>query len=374
MNVQRERSRLARHLFGGVANRFLADAAQPALAALAAILLGACGTGSSPAADPKASPADGVGAGELHLTAAAPSGVTSASDGGLAPARLFVAQNAGADDKLHLLARAFANEDTEVVSFYEPQPGNVIVVASGRPKGQAQIVPSKVANPTDFWSSVAPGQSMPQALSDALSRQASGVGSAQLTSSPADAAPSVARLESPVPSEQAPIPKVLKTGYCDARWPIDFNPSKIMGCATATQPNEVPLGCNTNGNPFPIEYAAPVGSTAYPYGGCSCSGRTVQGLLLRDRLNFGGLASTATNMWENFATVCPASLPADFTINATGWNQTWEVNEDNYLWVEKAGTVSCFFDICTSTNDVPQFNISIYSYGVINYFAEAYGP
>jgi hypothetical protein len=296
------------------------------------------------------------------------------ADAGAAPARLFVAQNADADTNLHLLARAFVNNDTEVMSFYEPQPGIIVTVASGRPDGHTQLAPRAMQSATNIWNAVAPGQDVPTALLDAMKRKADGVGNAQLTFVPEDAGPSTASLFGPPPSALAPTPKVLGTGYCDNRWTSDFNPQFLMGCFTETQPNEVPLGCNSRSSNPPL-YDAPFGSTAYPFGaGCSCSGRTVQGFRFMDEFNVQWQVSYSNNNWENFVSACPSLDYVYITVNSSNWNHTWFVNEDNYLWVEETGGVTCVVGFCTGTSDPAQFNVSAQSFGALNYLAEAYGP
>src|SRR5579863_186017 len=68
---------------------------------------------------------------------------TASAGAALSPAEDFVQRNAYADTHLHLLARAFLNSDTEVLSFYEPSPGIIIAVGAGRPIGAATVHHSK---------------------------------------------------------------------------------------------------------------------------------------------------------------------------------------------------------------------------------------
>jgi len=64
-------------------------------------------------------------------------------------------------------------------------------------------------------------------------------------------------------------------------------------------------------------------------------------------------------------------------VTASNWNQSWTVNEDNYIWIQDVGTVTCFLTSCTSTNDIGTFDVSVNSQvsgGLINYIVDAYGP
>src|SRR6516162_7524667 len=65
---------------------------------------------------------------------------TSAEDNSLlAPGDQWVADNAMNDEPMHLVARAFVGDRTEVMSIYEPSPGRVLVVTAGHPNGPSQL-------------------------------------------------------------------------------------------------------------------------------------------------------------------------------------------------------------------------------------------
>jgi hypothetical protein len=322
-----------------------------------------------------------------------PSVSVGATASALSPGKDFVARNQDADAKLHLLARQFLNNETEVLSLYEPSPGQIIAVGAGRPNGAMQLHPSP--DVVALWDGLGAGESMPRALLDAIARQQAGVGIEQFRSNPRDAPESVASFggaaTAPVTntatratSSAAATPTapngvektqaaLVGTGYCDAQWPSDF-PTNMTGSKTSYCAVFNPVHF------ISADWAAEIGASATPYNsgaGCTCSCRTVQGFQHIHSANSDG--SNATNEWENFVSACPVQRNASVTVRASNWNQTWTVAEDNFLWLQDVGTVSCVFTACASTNDIGSFDVSVSSQtssgdGLINYIAEAYGP
>lgn len=293
---------------------------------------------------------------------------SASGDTGGGVAEDIVAQNSAAESTFHLVARAYANDDTEVLEFYEPVPGILFASAAGKPTGSAHLSPSFLKGASGLWSAAAPGQPMPRALTDAIARQSAGVGNSALRANPANANPSVSSFGRGS-AASASTPKVLGSGYCDATWPSDFPPTTMKGD-----------NCNENSASFYFTYDqmwCPVGDTAYPYqdnsNGCTCTGRVVQAFRDMDVANND--SSYGNNQWVDFVNVCP---PLDaFTLTLSGtFSGSWTVPEDTYRWIQGVGTVSCFevSDTCLSTNDIASFNASADGYGYINYLAEAYGP
>jgi hypothetical protein len=349
---------------------------------IGAVLLAGVLVGCAVSADPQ----DGNGAAPgADAGSSAPASVGTVK---LTPAREFVAKNAAVDVNLHLLARRYVNKETEVLSLYEPRPGRILSVGAGHPNGPAMLRPSKGKDAVTIWDSLAPGEEMPTALREAIERQAAGVGEADLVTVPEGTDPAIASFgrqtpegpTAPIPQPSGVRPDVLFTGYCDYYWPGDFYAESVMGSETVLEANA------PNPTQYPLDpaglFAAPIGAMACPHRVndpflCTCSCRLVRGF---QDLHLSNIANSYSyNNFENYVNVCPPREAAIFTLNATGWSQTWKVGEDYYMWLEDVGDVTCFSTTCTSTHDIPQFNVSISSDtiasdGVINYLAEIYGP
>jgi hypothetical protein len=339
----------------------------------------------------------------------------SANTAALTPAMDFVQRNQSADTELHLLARKVINNETEVLSFYEPTPGHIIAVGAGRPSSVAQSPLSKdviAAGHTSaaaagrpgavaqlrpskdvmaLWDGLKSGETMPQALLDAIARQQAGVGREQFQSFPPNAPESLASVPSLAAAEPAVAPATLEptptgdkgiaevkravvnTGYCDTQWKSDF-PTNLVG------PNTSVCAASGDNGPYVANWTAPNTWSVAPYNsgaGCTCSCRTA---VAAQRIHMAnGDYLPFSNNWENFVSVCPVQYSASVSVSASNWNHTWTVSEDNYLWLEDTGTVSCFFTTCTSTNDIGYFDVTINSQtlfndGIVNDMWNAYGP
>jgi hypothetical protein len=334
----------------------------------------ACGT---------AAPTSQQGPGGASTESTAP-----AADSLIAAADQWVADNAANDESMHLVARAFVNDRSEVMSFYEPAPGRVLVVSAGHPKddGPSQLASLKGKSVEERWRVVAPGEPIPSALVDALGRQAAGVGKTSgLVEHPASAANTEATFEG-TPSDDL-TEKRLGTGYCDTQWRRDF-PSNMTGNDTSFDTLSGSCAYGKFGNtswtaPFiPGGYPNSWCATAVPYNGgtgCSCTARPAFGGIALDVQNHTSVR--LRNEWENYANICPSLYKTQVVINSTGWagNSTWYVNEDYWQAWEETGSVSCFFTTCTSTNDIGTFNLDAYTYqsflpGYINQLWSFYGP
>lgn len=195
------------------------------LVALVAAALGGC-AGAPTGNDPVV--ANGVGS---ATTAAAQS-----------PAARIIAENALVDQQLHLVARKVVNNDTEVVEFYEPIPGQILVSTAGSPKGPSQLHMDELRTKpiAESWAKLAPGEEMPSTLADAIKRQTEATyptleadRAAQAAvergetpaSSPEEAQPVVAsRIASgsDVVAQNTVAPKLANTGYCSSQFWVDF--------------------------------------------------------------------------------------------------------------------------------------------------------
>jgi hypothetical protein len=278
----------------------------------------------------------------------------------MAPAKKWVQENADMDTTWKLLARKYFNNDTEVVSFYEPTPGNVIAIGVGHPTGAATLKPSHDA--VALWGA----EEMPQALVDALGRKAAGVGMSEYsTAIPADApapaslAPSVEKTEVPAPANEV---SPFLSGYCDNQWFNDF-PTNLSGPQTSycelTGGGHQPPPAGNGAIPQWVASFSTNHNQAVPYNngaGCSCSCRTIVGF---QEVHDGTVGASATNEWENFGVVCPVQGNATIKVSASqGTTGTFSLGQNFFGWIETVGSVSCFGPICTSTNTVNNWSMT----------------
>jgi hypothetical protein len=276
------------------------------------------------------------------------------------PAQKWVQQNADMDTKWNLLARKFFNNDTEVVSFYEPTPGNVLAMGVGHPTGAATLKPSHDA--VALWGA----EEMPQALVDALARKAAGVGMSEYSTAipanapaPASLAPSVEKTEVLAPADEV---SPFLSGYCDNQWfrdfPVNLSGPKTSYC-TLTGGGITPPPAGNGAVPQWVASFSTSSNSAAPYrsGGCSCPCRNIGGFQEVHRSTAG---ASATNEWENFGVVCPVQGNATIQVNASqGTTGTFSLGQNFFGWIETVGSVSCFTGaICLSTNTVNNWSMT----------------
>lgn len=134
--------------------------------ALSSALLVASGCDSVEA--PPASPAGAPGEAE---------GVRDSVGTSVGPvSRAIIQRNAGNDQKLGLLARVEV-QPNELIEFYEPQPGRLMVSAAGAPSAPPLLIPDKARSAEQWWQLAARGKPMPSRLRDAVARAGSVVAS-----------------------------------------------------------------------------------------------------------------------------------------------------------------------------------------------------
>jgi hypothetical protein len=78
----------------------------------------------------------------------------------------IVAANADADHTAHLLGRQLSSDGNEVIEFYEPAPGQLMLSTAGLPAKASAFAPSNFAGQTiaEVWHNVAPNAAMPKEL------------------------------------------------------------------------------------------------------------------------------------------------------------------------------------------------------------------
>jgi hypothetical protein len=90
----------------------------------------------------------------------------------LSVAEQFVATNAKTNSELNLVALKYLNNGTEVAMFYEPSPGTVMFSVAGSPVVRSVLNHALVEGKTasELWELVSPGESVPEALAQAIER------------------------------------------------------------------------------------------------------------------------------------------------------------------------------------------------------------
>jgi hypothetical protein len=81
----------------------------------------------------------------------------------------IVARNAGLSQQLHLLARVEV-QPNEMLEFYEPMPGSILVSGAGAPAGGSLLASRPDASVEQWWRDAAGANRMPAALTEAVAR------------------------------------------------------------------------------------------------------------------------------------------------------------------------------------------------------------
>jgi hypothetical protein len=80
----------------------------------------------------------------------------------------IVNENRAAEKELHLLARVEVQYN-EIIEFYEPAPGQILISRAGAPDARSPLDPIP-RDPLETWWRAAPGFEMPAALREAIGR------------------------------------------------------------------------------------------------------------------------------------------------------------------------------------------------------------
>ncbi len=144
----------------------------------------------------------------------------------LSIAERFVALNAQADTQMHLVARKYLNNDTEVAMFHEPIAGHIMFSAAGSPLGPSVLSRSLVEGKTasELWALVAPGEPFPATLAAAIerSKNPAPLPQATTTSRVANEVAAGPRFGAPAPEAQATGETLLSGGYCVSQFWSDW--------------------------------------------------------------------------------------------------------------------------------------------------------
>ncbi len=130
----------------------------------------------------------------------------------LSVADKWVAANSQNDAGLHLVARKFLNNDSEVVSFYEPLAGHIMFFVAGSPLGGHSVLNRDLIEGKtvpELWNLVAPGQAAPQPLAQAIANMRN---AAPVTQGPFAETAQPTSAQSP--AVQLTPEMLLSGGYC----------------------------------------------------------------------------------------------------------------------------------------------------------------
>jgi hypothetical protein len=139
----------------------------------------------------------------------------------LAP--MIADQNRDADERLHLRARVFLNDKTEVAEFYEPAPGQVLFAMAGRPSGAPSFTYRDVAGRSvrEIWQLVSPDAALPAPL-QAFASVAVGDASGTAIDHASNAVPAGGAGPAGNAKRGGGVRPLLTSGYCGTQWLRDF--------------------------------------------------------------------------------------------------------------------------------------------------------
>jgi hypothetical protein len=134
--------------------------------------------------------------------------------------RKIVAANAESDQNLHLIARTFLDETSEVAEFYEPAPGRIVFSMAGSPSQGTSLTPRDVAGKSidEVWQRVSHGAPMPDALAKVAQASPTRMAIAKFAPGTGGSSPSTAPASSPSGHHRD-----LTNGYCGTQWLSDFS-------------------------------------------------------------------------------------------------------------------------------------------------------
>jgi hypothetical protein len=135
----------------------------------------------------------------------------------LSVAEQFVADNTQVDEVMHLVARKFLNNNTEVAMFHEPLAGHIMFSIGGSPVGQSvlnhDVIEGKTAS--ELWTLVAPGEAMPDTLAQAIERSKNPAALPVVEAHAVDdARPEAPQFGAPAPAVETKGEALLSGGYC----------------------------------------------------------------------------------------------------------------------------------------------------------------
>jgi len=237
----------------------------------------------------------------------------------LSIAEQIVAANGQADRDMHLVARKVLNNGTEVAELYEPVPGQIMFSAAGSPLGKSVIQRDQIQGKTatEVWGVIAPGEAVPEALSQAIERSTHPDLATEPNAQSALAEPAQAeahKAADPAVAVQANGQTLLSGGYCTNQFWTDFGNNWGQGAK-------------------------------YRFVG-------VYNFTWNSR-SFSGITGTA-----GYA-VCPqgdiSGQGGKLTVNQpNGSNPFWNVAVNNYRWSTWTAGVTCGWDIsCGVCNPAP---------------------
>jgi hypothetical protein len=221
------------------------------------------------------------------------------------------AANPSVDQEQGLVDRLVVDNGNQMVEFFQPGPGQLIVSTSGRPTDKPVLsqAQAQTMKPSEIYAMLAPDKAIPAAIADAPSpaeaaeteetdaQKSPGQGgvNALATSPQGSPSPDKARARTPGESlnEFSSIQSGLTSGYCGTQWFSDFNG---YGCG------------NTSGA---------------DYSWC-----------LTDW--YGGASYWVNNGWASYYNLCPEYGSATLYVHGTKGQSSWNVPQNTYRWFTRA--------------------------------------
>jgi hypothetical protein len=214
------------------------------------------------------------------------------------------AANAGVDESLGLIDRLVLDNGNQMVEFYQPTPGEVLVSAAGRPNVAPVLTEEDLKNTTaaDLYARLAPGREIPSRL-----RDVGPLANVAPIDQPSSAFSSTERVGVPLASKALGNDGLetrqgaLTSGYCGTQWFKDFSKQ-----------------------------------------GCSSGGSADYNWCLTDW--YGGATATLTNGWASYYNLCPEIGSAVLKISGTAGTSSWSVPQNTYRWFQRVHySYSCGF-------------------------------
>jgi hypothetical protein len=213
-------------------------------------------------------------------------------------------QNKGVDEALGLVERLILDDGNQMVEFYQPTPGEVLVSAAGRPTRTPVLSAADLQNTTAaaLYAKLAPGREIPARLVNVdpianatppVESQGAAFGSTERTSPAGTPLP-------PAANAVGVQREALTSGYCGTQWFKDW----------------AGFGCSGGGG---------------DYSWC-----------LTDW--YGGAHFTVTNGWASFYNLCPEIGDATLKVSGTYGVSSWWVPQNTYRWFSRTnGLHACGF-------------------------------
>ncbi len=146
-----------------------------------------------------------------------------AQEPSLSIAERFVASNPQADSEMHLVARKYMNNGTEVAMFHEPLAGHIMFSVAGSPLGPSVLRRDMIEGKTasELWALVAPGEPVPEAMAQAIERSKNPAPVSE-AGTVVNARPAAPQFGAPPAAVHGDGETLLSGGYCVSQFWSDW--------------------------------------------------------------------------------------------------------------------------------------------------------